>query len=110
MASPNAFAQLLQAHVVEQDDFRSDGQRSIELGERFDFDLHRNAGSVGPGLPDRGADGIGIVRQRGQVIVLDQNSIVESDTVVVTAALAHAIFFEQPPAGRGLARVEQFHG
>ena len=40
------------------------------------------------------------------MIVLDQHGFAQSAAVVPAAAAAHGVFFQPPPAGRGLAGVE----
>ena len=56
-----------------------------------------------------GDDGVGLlVAQRGQVVVLDEHEVEEANAVVRAAAAVHSVFLEAPPAGRGLAGVEDF--
>src|SRR3989344_4706307 len=40
------------------------------------------------------------------MIVLDKDEVVEPEPVVCPAAALHGVFLDLPPAGRGLARVE----
>jgi hypothetical protein len=42
----------------------------------------------------------------GDVVVLDQDAVVERHPMVAPAAAAHRVLLERPPAGRGLARVD----
>ena len=42
------------------------------------------------------------------MIVLDQDHIIEAETVIGAAAAGDGIFFEAPPTGRCLAGIEDF--
>src|SRR5581483_9513701 len=52
------------------------------------------------------ADRVRPVAQGREVVVLDEDAIGEADAVVVPAALADGVLLQEPPAGGGLARVE----
>ena len=43
---------------------------------------------------------------QGNVVVLDQNRVEESDAMIHPAAAADTVFLQRPPAGRRLAGVE----
>jgi len=46
------------------------------------------------------------IPQRGEMIVLDQNHVEQTDPVIFPAAAGNGVFFKPPPAGCGFARVE----
>jgi hypothetical protein len=62
------------------------------------------------GKTHRLGDGIVVSRQSGEMIVLDENAVVQADTMIVPAALADGVFLQQPPTGRGFPRVEDLSG
>src|SRR5262249_56366939 len=49
---------------------------------------------------------VGAAAECRKVVVLDEQAVEEANAVVVASALSDRILFEQSPAGRGLARVE----
>ena len=55
---------------------------------------------------DGPSHGIGAAADRGEVVVLDQNAVVEPHAVVVTTAGADGVLVEQPPAGNRLSRIK----
>ena len=58
----------------------------------------RRGDRIGPGRPGGGLE-------PGEVIVLDQNRIEQTEAVVVPSAAPHRVLFQGTPAGSGLARV-----
>jgi hypothetical protein len=53
--------------------------------------------------------GIGNTAGDGDVIVLDQHTVIQAHAVVVGAAHAYRVFFQHPPARGGLAGIHQLH-
>src|SRR6188508_1534150 len=87
-------SQLVGAHVVEQDRLGSRGERLRHLLERVALDLDREwRGSAQP--LDRARD-----RARGpEVVVLDEDPVVEAETVVPTAARRDRMLLERTEPG-----------
>jgi hypothetical protein len=68
-------AEVVDAHIVEQDRIDAKRQRLLELHQRIDLDLDLDhVTGMGLGTRDRGAD---IAGER-DVVVLDQHGIVEA--------------------------------
>ena len=99
------------------------GSTCAQLLERIDFDFndHRRIGraarnfagnllsqklaSFANGFSGRERRRAGLLAAEGQVVVFDQNGVVEPGAMIVAAAAVDGIFFQPPPAGRGLASV-----
>src|SRR5690606_37677721 len=96
-------AQLVGAEVVEHDHVGTVLQRLPKLVEVVDLhlDLHQVTGEgagAPQGLADRAAG--------GDVVVLDEDRVVETEAVVHSAAATHGVLLEVAQAGRGLASVD----
>ncbi len=94
---------LCRGHVVQQDELRTGGQGFVELVERVDLDLDANAVSGGR---LGGAEGGGDTAGRGDVVVLDEDGVEESDAVVDAATQGDGVLVQGAEAGDGLAGVE----
>ncbi len=96
-------AKLLDGHVVQQDDIGAGGQGLVHLARvaDFHFDPHR-VGSKGAGAAHGSSDPSG----GGDVVLLDEDGIGETEAVVVAAAGADGVLLRVAQAGDGLARVE----
>src|ERR1019366_8887032 len=78
-------------HVVEQDGVGAAGDGLIEFDGSADFNL----------------DGLaGLAAAEGDVVVLDQDSVLQVVAVVVAAAAADGVLVEDAQAGDGFAGVE----
>ena len=121
VAPRHGFAQLGRTHVVQQHDVGPGRQHRVELLERVHLDLDHHARIAVlfdelPGPDNRFGGGVNgdspICADRenwdspeGEVVVLDQHGLVEPAAMVPAAAATHGVFFQPPPAGRGLAGV-----
>src|SRR3954469_21336258 len=87
-------------HVVEQHGVDAVIERLAELIERIDleFDLDE---MTDPRL--RALQGFGDAAGDGDMVVLDQHGIVETEAVIAAAADADRVFFDGPQSRRGLA-------
>ena len=100
-------AELVGGHVVEEDDVRAGvhGLGDLIKSVRFNFDFELRIARTG--TLDGGGDGVRLlVAQGSEMVVLDENEIVEADAMIASAPAGDGVFLEAPPAGRGLARVE----
>src|ERR671934_2744044 len=88
------------AHVVEQDRVRARFQGFLHLFERVALDLDGGSRRLSP--VDRGGDRAG----EPQMVVLDQDPVVEPETMVRAAAAPHSVFLDSPQPRCGLPRVE----
>ncbi len=102
----HGLAQGGQIHVVEQDHARPGGKRLVELGQRFDLDLHEACcglawldGLLRLAQCQRHAPG------GGNVVFFDQHRVVQTQAVVAATAHAHRVFLRQPQARQGFAGV-----
>src|SRR5579872_3139971 len=78
-------------HVVQQDYSHPDTQRLLELFQRVHFKLDfRHMAQPAAGTLDRRSD----AATCRNVIVLDQNRVIESETMVKTAAAPNSVFLE----------------
>src|SRR5262249_32333741 len=79
----------------------TDIEHLLELSERVDLDLD---------LDQVASRALGALEHRpnaagdGDMIVLDQDRVIETETMIVTAAAAHRVFLQRAQTGRGLAR------
>ena len=90
--------------IVDQYDVgQSDVEHFGKLIERvdLDLDLHQMA-DRGFGAGEHGADAAG----DGDVVVLDQDRIVETEAVIEAAAAAHGVFLDRAQSRRGFARTD----
>ena len=101
------FGQLGDIHIVEQHHVGQTGVEHLaQLLQRIDLDLDLNQmASMRPRALQHGDDAAG----DRDVIVLDQDRIIEPETVVEPAAAAHGIFLQRAQAGRGLAGTADPH-
>ena len=76
------------------------GEGFVQLFESSDFYLDRKPGLL------RIPHGLSHAACRGDVVVLDEHGIVQTDAVVDGSACFGCSFFQQPKAGRGLAGIE----
>ena len=74
---------------------------SISSGKRVPNQLPRAAHSFGDGLRSEA--------ERGEMIVLDEDAVAETQAMIVSAAAAHRVFLQHAPARRRLAGVENLH-
>ena len=65
----------------------------------LDFDFYQMPGCLFGGA-QRGDDAAG----QGDVVVLDENGIVEAETMIGTAPATNRVFLRKAQAGRGFAR------
>ena len=95
--------EFVQGAIVEEEGVGTGLQGGF--GVRLGLDLHlqpqvrRRARA---GRLDRGGDPAG----RGDVIVLDQHGVEETGSMIGAAAHGDRVLVENPPAGEGLARVD----
>mmetsp|Transcript_64968 Transcript_64968/g.159966 ORF Transcript_64968/g.159966 Transcript_64968/m.159966 type:complete len:292 (-) Transcript_64968:359-1234(-) len=112
----DGLSELLGAHVVEQHVVngsifqREQGAKLVEIINLYlkELDLHSLAPESCGSLdclrnPLRHLSGI----QAGDVIVLDQNSVVQSHSVAVSSPASYGVFLEDTQARRGFARVQK---
>src|SRR5262249_36035276 len=90
-------------HVVEQNRLGTVLQGFVELFHRPDFDLD---GLLPAAIAMRPLQRFGDSAGERDVVVLDENAVGQIQAVVHAAATAHSVLVEHPPAGNGLARVE----
>ena len=100
-------AHLRQAHVVEQDHAGAGVERLAKFVGIFDLDLDELAGAGGKsrdalGLGDGGGDAAG----RQDVVFLDQNGVIEAESVVAAAAAKYGEFLRAAQAGQRLAGID----
>src|SRR5690348_4507282 len=98
----DGFAQHHVGEFVQQHAVGAGFDRLAQFVQRFDFAIEEHAGTRGA----RGADRIGDAAGRGNVVFLDQDRVVETHAVVVTAAAAHGVFLGEAQTRNGLAGVE----
>ena len=99
-------AQGFQIEIVEQDEFCARVECLVQLQHVFHFDLH---GDVGWGEAEcRSQHGFDTARRR-DVVFLDEDAVIESDPLVVSAACQHGVFLRQAQTGQGFSRVHDFH-
>lgn len=104
-------AELVGRHVVEEDDVCTGlcGEAGLFEGVGFHFDPQ--VGKKASGAPDGGGDGVGqFGGEGGEVIVLDENHVPETDTVILATAAGDGVFLEGAPAGGGFPGVEDAGG
>ena len=97
----DGFAQLVEAHVVEEDRVDADVERLRDLVERVALDLDRQRRRGPHELHGRGHRACG-----AKVVVLHEHRVVEAEAVVATAAAGDGVLLELAEAGSRLARVE----
>src|SRR5262249_10229297 len=96
----DCLAKLLGRHVVEQDSIGAGFQRLSDLGGRVALDLDREAGRA------RAVDSLADRTDQPEMVVLDQDTVVEPETVIRTAPTADGVLLELAQAGRRLTGVE----
>ena len=97
-AVPDGLAQLVEVHVVEQDEVGACGQGLVHLFEGVGLDFHLEWRIRGPRAPHGGVDGVGpFVPQGGQVVVFDENHVKKPQAMIAPAAASHSVFFQTPP-------------
>ena len=90
--SGDGLAELRRRHVVEEHGVGPLCHRLGKLIEIVDLDLDPDeVAGMSPGAPDRLADAAG----DGDMVVLDEDGIVETEAVVRTATAAHRVFLER---------------
>src|SRR5690606_21116058 len=104
-AARDGGAHVVQAQLVEHDDVGARLQRLIQLVEALHLHFHRLARSDAP----RGADRLGDAAAGGNVVFLDQECVVQADTVVMTATTGNRVLLRQAQTRNGLAGIEQAH-
>ena len=98
----NRFAQLSEAHVVEQDVAGTGCQRGLDLGDRVDLAddaLHPRRFGTSHRFADAASD--------EYMVVLDHRGVPQPHAVVLRAAHPGRVFFEMAQAGDGFAGIEQ---
>src|SRR5574338_1569913 len=98
----DGFAHLVQAHVVQEDHGGPVLQGLAQLGEVFHFHLDEY---VGGGDGAGGGQGGGNAAGRDDVVLLDQHTVIETDTVVDAATDGHRVFLSQAKTRQGLAGI-----
>ena len=98
----HCLSDLGQRHVVEHDDVRARRQCLLDLLQvfGFDFDFQQMGRGSAHALDRRGN-----AAADGDVVVLDENTVVEPHAVVAGPACAHRTFFQHPPAPGSVLRV-----
>ena len=103
----DGLAQLGSRHVVEEDDVSAGVGRLARLLEGVGFDLNLKFGIFRAGGEDRDVDGIGMGSlENREMVVFDQDHVVETEAMILSAATSNRVFFELAPTGKGFARVE----
>ena len=100
-------AQGVEAEIVQHDDIGrralvDQGQYGVQLIQPIDLDLdlHQMRGeSLGP--PHR----LGDAAADGDVVVLDQDGVIQTEAVVDPAAAGHGVLLQRAQPRRGLARI-----
>jgi len=107
---PDRLPQLADRHIVEQNDVRASGHRRGDLRERVSLNLHFEPREFLTGTAHRSGNGVRFgVTKRREMVVLDEHQIVETEPMIAPAATSYRVFLEAPPAGRGLARIEDLN-
>src|SRR4051794_28690306 len=102
-AAPHGGAQAADVEVVEQDQLGSGGEGFVQLDQvgHLDLDqLGRRHSEAGRGQGSSNATG------RTDVVLLDQEAVVKTATVVPAAANSDGVLLENAHAGGGLAGVD----
>ena len=92
------FSGFRRGEVVEEEALCAAGEGFVEFGAGADFDF----GGLGLDTFEGGTDATG----GGDVIVLDEDGVVQTKTVVGDAAGRGGLFLEQAEAGGGFAGIE----
>lgn len=92
------FGGFRRGEVVEEEALCAAGESFVEFFARADFDF----GGLGLDTFEGGADTTG----GGDVIVLDEDGVVQAETVVGDTAGRGGLLFEQAETGSGLAGIE----
>lgn len=103
-------AKFVVRHVIQQDNvnaFQANKARDLieRVGFDFDSDFRALLQNFLNGMLQRA-----VIRRGGKVVVLDEDLIIEADSMIRPAACEHGGFFEQAKAGSGFASVEQARG
>jgi len=88
----DGLANQLRSHIVEKKYIGPRGERFVDLGDGRDLDLDLvkvAAGLAGP------FDRLNHSAGEGEMVVLDQHSIIESKPMIGPAANRHGVLFEQ---------------
>ena len=95
-------------HVIQHNMFDVVAQAFFHIGKRSRFNFQIPIAPLPlvkfAALPN----GVCDATRSSYMILLNQKHIVQSETMVEPAAALHGIFFQDAPAGRGFARVENF--
>ena len=105
-------ANLIGSHIVQQYRLGAISQHGIEFFQRADFDFHLGQPRR---LSQRAFQRLDHAPGERNVIVLDQHSIAEIETMIMAATAALRRIVEQAQPGRGFARIQNdglgaFHG
>ena len=102
---PDGLAQGFQAEIIQQQALGACREGLGNLGHVFDFNFHGH-----PRIPAaRMVDGLLNGAGRGDVVFLDQNSVIKPGAVIVAAARTHGVLLCLPQSGDGLAGVQDLH-
>ena len=93
VAPLNDLSKVIQRHIVEEDNVRENMPCPIKLLEILNLNLCYD-GMLSSVSKGKCSGSRFRITQSGQVVVLDQNSIVKSHAMIVTAATAHGIFLQ----------------
>ena len=110
VAQGDGAAEVVMAHVVEQENIEADeGQKGGDLVESigFDFDLQRGMPCFDRGDAGSEIDGAGV---GDEVVVFHHDGVVEAHAVVPPASVENGRLFQLAPSGGGLAGVEKLRG
>lgn len=99
-------AELIQAHIIQQQPVRPGLDRVLGLLERVAFDGDADGAGGDVEIP-RGGDRRLDAANAGDVVILDQHPVIEPHAVVHRPAEAAGVFGQLAIAGNGFAGVEQ---
>ena len=103
--------QLFQIHVVQQYEIRAGIHSLFDLFQSVGLDLDFQHRKFFPRAPNRGGDGIRrFIPQCGEVVVLDENHVEQTDAMILPTAASDGVFLKSPPAGRGFSGVKNLSG
>src|SRR3954468_13468362 len=97
----DGLAQVVDAHVVEQQEPRAGVDRLAHLLDRVALDLYVDVGEELTDRPEGGSDTTG----RQDVVVVDQRRVVQTHPLVGAAATADGVLLQRAQPRVGLARV-----
>ncbi len=112
IAHPDGGNHVLYREIIEQDDINADDvEQLLELVEIVYFNLGKRwFGWQGFDVIEHLEDVVGetIDGNAHEVVVLDEDGIVKSEAVVLSASAADGVFFEEAPTGDCFAGVVDF--